>query len=84
MKYIKKFETKEDSKFKVGDHVRFNKNCSGDDDWRSIIFKIISIDENNNATLTYSRGIHTVDLNYLKRCLDLIPEHEFNANKYNL
>lgn len=82
MKHLKSFEG---ITFKVGDKVRFNKNCSGDEEYRKIIFTISKIEKNNNAILLYPSGvIKTVDLNYVKNCLDKVTELEINTNKYNI
>lgn len=85
MKHIKQYEKYEKSNFKVGDKVRFNKNCSGDEESRKIIFTISKIEKNNNAILLYPNGSwKSVDLNYVKNCLDKVTELEINTNKYNI
>lgn len=86
MKHLKLFEG---ITFKVGDKVRFNKNCSGDKESRKIIFTISKIEKNNNAILLYPYpyppgSYQTVDLNYVKNCLDKLTELEINTNKYNI
>jgi hypothetical protein len=80
--HIKTFE--ENTTFNVGDYVRFNKNCSGDNEFKKKIFKISKIDK-SSATLLYpdKKNFMVIDLT-IKNCLDKISKEEIIANKYNL
>jgi hypothetical protein len=79
MKYIKKYENKEKVlRYNLGDYVRIKTDYG----WKSPIYKIIKINLNDRKYL-----LETVYGGFIWRnedVLELVPDYEIDANKYNL
>jgi len=97
MKYIKTYEgvmwsssdpeyhmKKDDFKFRYGDHVRYSQFFRSFAVYKNDIFYITGIKDTptNSYYLSYDNGKH---LGWIKEDeLELVPEYEIDAKKYNL
>ena len=77
MKYIKTYESEQQFKFKIGDYVR----RKGEDN----ILIITGIEPEFKGAPYSCRDIKTHEFHTpIKYKLELVPDYEIDANKYNL